>query len=236
MNIFQKIFKHITSKPIQVFTKEEPVKYLNDIAQFDDVWIGINGKIYEGWVVERKENNIEIPANVAGLMLSGIISDTLLFRSPTTTEYDKIAVKALAEIANVDYEQYGMEMLKAGASLKGKTKDEILYMDFKNFTIDGYKVGIGQVITLNIDEIESEKDEYIELINSSAKNNDYHIMALFATDIIKNGSYVYFNDSAKEIIQDSFGVDEITQGYYLDRIVSRKKQIIPNIISSIEKK
>lgn len=183
-----------------------------------------------------KENNIEIPANVAGLMLSGIISDTLLFRSPTTTEYDKIAVKALAEIANVDYEQYGMEMLKAGASLKGKTKDEILYMDFKNFTIDGYKVGIGQVITLNIDEIESEKDEYIELINSSAKNNDYHIMALFATDIIKNGSYVYFNDSAKEIIQDSFGVDEITQGYYLDRIVSRKKQIIPNIISSIEKK
>ena len=60
MNIFQKIFKHTTSKPIQVFTKEEPIKFLNDIAQFDDVWIGINGKIYEGWVVERKENNIEI--------------------------------------------------------------------------------------------------------------------------------------------------------------------------------
>ena len=60
MNIFKKIFKHITPKPIQVFTKEEPIKCLNDIAQFDDVWVGINGKIYEGWVVERKENNVEI--------------------------------------------------------------------------------------------------------------------------------------------------------------------------------
>ena len=168
-------------------------------------------------------------------MLSGIISDTLLFKSPTTTEFDKIAVKELSSLANVDYEKYGMEMLKAGASLKGKTKDEILFMDFKNFTIDGKKVGIGQVVTLNIEEIDSEKKEYIELINKEAQNNEYYVIALFATDIIKNGSYIYYNDTAKEILDNSFGVN-ITQGTYLDNIVSRKKQIIPNIISAIEKK
>lgn len=182
-----------------------------------------------------KENNIEIPSHIAGLMLSGIISDTLLFKSPTTTEFDKIAVKELSSLANVDYEKYGMEMLKAGASLKGKTKDEILFMDFKNFTIDGKKVGIGQVVTLNIEEIDSEKKEYIELINKEAQNNEYYVIALFATDIIKNGSYIYYNDTAKEILDNSFGVN-ITQGTYLDNIVSRKKQIIPNIISAIEKK
>lgn len=86
-----------------------------------------------------KENGIEIPKNIAGLMLSGIISDTLLFKSPTTTQIDIDIAKSLATIAEVDIESYGMEMLKAGSSLKGKTKEEILYTDFKNFTIDDKK-------------------------------------------------------------------------------------------------
>lgn len=183
-----------------------------------------------------KENNIEIPSHIAGLMLSGIISDTLLFKSPTTTEIDKEIVKDLAKIANVDFEKFGMDMLKAGASLKGKTKEEILYSDFKNFTIDGKKVGVGQVVTLNIDEIEKEKKEYINLINNVAENNDYHIVALFATDIIKNGSYIYYNDNAKEVLDNCFDVDEFKQGCYLDGIVSRKKQMIPNIMDAIENK
>lgn len=183
-----------------------------------------------------KENNIEIPRNIAGLMLSGIISDTLLFKSPTTTEIDKVIVKDLAEIANVNYEEYGLEMLKAGSSLKGKTKEEILYSDFKNFTINDKKVGVGQITTFNIDEIMNEKDEYIELINNIAKNNDYHIVALFATDILTNGSYIFYNDDASDILDNSFNTPNIKQGYYLEGIVSRKKQIIPNIIDALEKK
>ena len=183
-----------------------------------------------------KENHVEIPSHIAGLMLSGIISDTLLFRSPTTTETDKKVVKELAKIANIDYEKYGMDMLKAGASLKGKTKEEILYMDFKNFTIDSKKVGVGQIVTLNIDEIESEKDEYIKLINNVALNNDYYIVALFATDIIQNGSYIYYNDNAKDILDNCFDVKELKQGCYLEGVVSRKKQMIPNIMDAIENK
>lgn len=183
-----------------------------------------------------KENNISIPQHIAGIMLSGIISDTLLFRSPTTTRTDKIVVKELAKIANVNYEQYGMNMLKAGASLKGKTKEEILYNDFKNFTIDGKKIGIGQVITLDINEINQEKEEYIHLINKVAENNNYYMVALFATDIIKNGSYIYFNESAKDILDNCFKIKNLKEGDYLEGIISRKKQMIPNIMDVIERK
>lgn len=183
-----------------------------------------------------KENNIEIPSNIAGAMLSGIISDTLLFRSPTTTEIDKIVVKELAKIANVDYEEYGTEMLKAGSSLKGKTKEDILYTDFKNFTIDDKKIGIGQITTFDIEQIDREKDDYIKLINNVAKNNDYYAVALFATDIIKNGSYIYYNETAKDLFEMSFDINYLEEGYYLDGCVSRKKQIIPNIMNTLEKK
>ena len=183
-----------------------------------------------------KENSIEIPKEIAGLMLSGIISDTLLFKSPTTTELDKLIGAELADIAGVNIEEYGMNMLKAGSSLKGKTKEEILYMDFKNFTIDNKKVGIGQITTLNIDEIMNEKEEYIKLINEVAANNDYYIVGLFATDIIKNGSYLFYNDSANDVLDNCFGIKDICQGYYLDGVVSRKKQIIPNIMNELEKK
>ncbi|MFV0249799.1 MAG: putative manganese-dependent inorganic diphosphatase [Bacilli bacterium] len=183
-----------------------------------------------------KEANIEIPNKYAGLMLSGIISDTLLFRSPTTTELDKLAVKELSKIANIDYETYGMEMLKAGASLKGKTKEEILYSDFKNFTFDDKKIGIGQVITLNPDDIINEIDEYVILLNNIAEKNNYFIVGLFATDLLNNGSYVIFNDKSRNIFETSFNLNNIKQGSYLKDCISRKKQIIPNIIDTLEKK
>ena len=183
-----------------------------------------------------KENNIQIPQNIAGLMLSGIISDTLLFKSPTTTELDKKVCLELAKIANIDIKTYGMDMLKAGSSLKGRSKEEILYMDFKNFTINDKKVGIGQITTFNINEIMTEKEEYIKLINEVAQNNDYYIVGLFATDLIKGGSYVFYNDSAKDVLDNCFGLDEIYQGFYLEGCISRKKQIIPNIMNELEKK
>lgn len=183
-----------------------------------------------------EEANVEIPKDIAGLMLSAILSDTLLFKSPTTTETDKIVVKALSEIAGIDYEKYGMEMLKAGASLKGKSKEEVLNMDFKNFTIGEKKVGIGQVFILDIDEINQDKQGYIDLINNTAENKEYDVITLFATDIIKNGSYIYFNDNAKNILENGFHTENLEQGHYLDGMVSRKKQMLPNIMEEIEKK
>ena len=183
-----------------------------------------------------KENNVEIPKEIAGLMLSGIISDTLLFRSPTTTELDKEVANTLATIAQVNLDEYGMNMLKAGSSLKGKTKEDVLFTDFKNFTIDGKKIGIGQITTFDISEIENVKDEYINLINKTAANNEYYIVALFVTDVINNGSYIYYNDNSKEIFELAFDIENLFEGYYIDNCVSRKKQIIPKIIDVLEKK
>ncbi len=183
-----------------------------------------------------KESKVEIPKDIAGLMLSGIISDTLLLTSPTTTEIDIKTVHELANIIDLDYIEYGKDMFTAGSSLKGKTKEQIFYSDFKNFTIDNQKIGVGQIFTMNPNEILNEKDEYINLINSIAQDNEYDILTFFVTDILNNGSYILYNDSSKEILDNSFDVTEIEQAHYLPGLVSRKKQFIPNIMNGIEKK
>ena len=182
-----------------------------------------------------KENNIEIPKNIAGLMISAIASDTLLLKSPTTTAFDKIVLEELSSIAGVDWMEHGLEMLKAGSSLKGKTREEVLYSDFKNFQVDEHKMGIGQISTFNIDEFLTDKDNYIDLINKTANNNEYDILALFVTDIIKNGSYVFYNDNAKELVKEAYNLESIEQGTYLDNVVSRKKQMVPNLMDILER-
>lgn len=176
------------------------------------------------------ENHIEIPKKIAGLMVSGIISDTLLMKSPTTTELDKKAIAELSKIAEINPSEYAYEMFKAGSSIKGMTEEEILYNDFKNFKIDNSKIGIGQIFTLNIDEIKKNEQKFIDLIERVCGHNDYAVVGLFVTDIMKNGSYIYFNTKAKEIFKDAFNLENIEQGDYLDHIISRKKQIIPNIM------
>lgn len=177
-----------------------------------------------------KENNVEIPRDIAGMMLSGILSDTLILTSPTTTDYDRKAVKLLSEIAGVDYKEYGMEMLKAGSSLKGKTKEEVLYTDYKTYPVGDKKIGLGQITTLSVDDILNEKDEYIKLLNDTAEANGYHFIALFVTDIIKNGSYVLYSDRAEDVLRGAYKNNKLTEGTFLKGVVSRKKQVLPGIM------
>ena len=183
-----------------------------------------------------KEYNVEIPKHIAGLMVSGIVSDTLLLKSPTTTDLDIKALDELSKIAEVDWKTYGLDMLKAGTSLKGKTKEEILYTDFKNFTVGSENMGIGQIFTFNFDELKADSKEYIDLLTNTAKNNDYAVIALFVTDVIKNGSYVFFNEQAKELIEYAYDIKDIEQGHFLLDVVSRKKQMVPNIMNAIQQK
>lgn len=183
-----------------------------------------------------KEYNVEIPKDIAGLMVSGIVSDTLLLKSPTTTDLDIKALNDLSKIANIDWKTYGLEMLKAGTSLKGKTKEEILYTDFKNFTVGQENMGIGQIFTFNFDELKNDSQEYIDLLTNTAKNNDYTVIALFVTDVIKNGSYVFFNEQAKELMEYAYDIKDIEQGHFLPDCVSRKKQMVPNIMEAIKQK
>lgn len=183
-----------------------------------------------------KENNVTIPKEIAGLMLSGIISDTLLFMSPTTTELDKKVGKTLAKSAKINISKYAMEMFKAGSILKGKNYEEILYTDFKTFTINNKKVGVSQVSTINVEEFDKASSDYINLIEKIAANNNYHILILLVTDIVNNGSYIYYNKAAEDILNNCFEIPEIKQGYYLKGVISRKKQIIPPIMDFFDKK
>lgn len=181
-----------------------------------------------------KENGVIIPKAMAGLMLSGILSDTLILSSPTTTEYDIKAVNVLSKIARVNYKDYGYQMIKAGSSLAGMTREQVLYKDYKNYTIGNDKVGLGQVITTDIKEIMEEKDSYIELLNTVCESNNYLFVCLFITDILKNGTYVLYSDRAKEILEDAFNIKNIEEGAFLKNIVSRKKQILPVLMNEME--
>lgn len=183
-----------------------------------------------------KENNISIPKNIAGLMISGIISDTLLLTSPTTTDIDRDALEKLSRIAGVDYNEYGMKMFKAGSSMEGKSISEIIHGDFKNFTVDNQKVGIGQVSTMSTDEILSMQKEFVNTLNDIGKNEDYSAIALFVTDILKSGSYIFFNEKSRDIFAGSFGIDDIDEGHFFEGLVSRKKQIVPKIMNYMDNK
>lgn len=180
-----------------------------------------------------KENKVEIPKEIAGIMLSGIISDTLLFSSPTTTSLDKEAAKELEKLAKIDMKEYGMEMLKAGTSIVGKTKEEVLYNDFKEFNVNNRKIGIGQIFTMNFDEIKKDIDDYVKLIEDTVKNNNYYMINLYITDIVKKGSYVLYNENSKELLENCLNIRDLYQGYYIDGVVSRKKQVIPYIMDEL---
>ena len=182
-----------------------------------------------------KENNVGIPERIAGLMLSGILSDTLILTSPTTTELDEEAVIYLSSLAGVDYRDYGLNMLKAGSSLKGKSKEEILYTDYKTYPVDDDRIGLGQISTTTPEEILDEKEAYIDLLNSVAEANNYFFVALFITDIINNGSYVLYSTRAGEVLKKAYKNVEIEQGAFLENVVSRKKQILPNIMLELKK-
>ena len=181
-----------------------------------------------------KENGIEITREMAGMMLSGILSDTLILSSPTTTDIDREVVEKLSKIALVDYKKYGFDMIRAGSSLDGMTMEQVLYKDYKTYTIKNAKVGLGQVITVDVNDVLDKKDEYVNLLNHVSETNNYMYVCLFITDILNNGSYVLYSDRAKESLQVGFDIDNLEEGTFLKNIISRKKQILPVLMDESE--
>ena len=183
-----------------------------------------------------KENNIEIPPHIAGLLISGICSDTIILKSPTTTDIDRKAINELSYIASINYNEYALEMFKKGSSFIGKTKQEILYTDFKNYPIDNNKIGISQVLTTNPSEILDEKDEFINEMNNIKKSGEYYLITMLVTDILNNNSYILYTDGCDDIIKKTFNLKEIYEGKLLENIVSRKLQVVPQLLDNLEKK
>ncbi|QEK12671.1 putative manganese-dependent inorganic diphosphatase [Crassaminicella thermophila] len=179
-----------------------------------------------------KEQNVDIPYKIAGILLSGIISDTLFFKSPTTTDLDKQAVEKLNSILNINIENFAMQIFKAGTSLEGQSIEEIFYKDFKEFLIEGHKVGIGQVFTLDIEDVFNRKKQFIKYINMIHTSKDYFLTLLLITDIIKEGSYLLFKCNYNNFISSAFQINA-EQGVFAPNILSRKKQVVPKISESL---
>ena len=181
-----------------------------------------------------KESQVKIPKEIAGIMLSGILSDTLILKSPTTTDLDREAATALAKKANVDISKYGLEMIKAGSSLEGLSIEDIVYYDYKEFSTNDVGYGIGQILTLDYKNILDRKEEFIDFLDKTCKTKGFKLMALFITDVINEGSYVLFTRDSKQLMSLAYNIDNMEEGYYLDGVISRKKQIVPPIMGEIE--
>ncbi|MDP4104385.1 MAG: manganese-dependent inorganic pyrophosphatase [Bacillota bacterium] len=174
-----------------------------------------------------KENSKQIPKNIAGLMLSAIISDSLLFKSPTCTEQDVAAAKELAEIAGVDASVYGLEMLKAGADLGDKTAEQLISLDAKEFTMGDSKVEVAQVNAVDTNDILSRQAEIEDAISKVVSNKNLDLFLFVVTDILTNDSVGLALGTKAAAVEKAYNVKLSNNTATLKGVVSRKKQIIP---------
>ena len=177
-------------------------------------------KLYE-------ENGVEITKEIATLMLSAIISDTLLLKSPTTTEDDRIAVEKLAKIADIDYNEYGLEMLKAGTDLSSFTIDEILALDAKQIDFKDVKSIVNQVNTADISDVMAMKDDLEKGIEKIIDDENLDLFMLLITDIVNSNSQVIVLGDASNLVEKAYGVKLQDNTALLEGVVSRKKQVVP---------
>lgn len=182
-----------------------------------------------------QERGFEIKPHIAGLMVSAIISDSLLFKSPTCTEEDVNAAEALKAIADVDLESYGLEMLKAGASTSDKSATDLLTADAKSFNMGDYTTRIAQVNTVDIDEVFERQDELEKAMLEASANEKYDLFVLVITDIINSDSKILVVGAEKDQVGVAFDVKLENGTAFLPGVVSRKKQVVPQITETLTK-
>lgn len=180
------------------------------------------------------QNCVEIPSYIAGLMVSAIISDTLLFKSPTCTEEDIKVAKLLASIANIDLETYGMDLLKAGTNLSDFTTKELLNLDAKQTKLgDVVKAKIAQVNTVDIDDVMTRKADIEAIMNSEIEEFGLDLNMLLITDIVNSNSQVIVLGNKANITERAYGVTLVNNTALLKGVVSRKKQVIPVMTENV---
>ena len=175
------------------------------------------------------ELDVEMPSHIAGLLLGAVVSDTLLFKSPTCTPVDTKIAKKLAEIAGVGIQEFAMEMFKAGTSLVGKTVDEIFNQDFKKFSFDNLQVGVAQVNSMDIEGFLPYKKDMLDYMNKFAEDNNLEFTLLLLTDIINANSEIFVGGPRPELVEKAFNVQLTECQGTLAGVISRKKQVVPAI-------
>jgi manganese-dependent inorganic pyrophosphatase len=181
-----------------------------------------------------KENGVKIKKEIAGLMLSALISDSLLFKSPTCTDEDVAAANELAKIAEVDANQYGLAMLKAGADLSDKTVEQLITLDAKNFDMGDKKVKIAQVNAVDTNDVISQQKQIEEAIEAVIAKENLDLFLFVVTDILTNDSVGIALGNMSNAVEKAFNVGLDNHTATLKGVVSRKKQIVPVLTDTIK--
>ncbi|MCD8118356.1 MAG: putative manganese-dependent inorganic diphosphatase [Lachnospiraceae bacterium] len=182
-----------------------------------------------------REKNVEIPPTIAGLLLAAILSDTLLFRSPTCTSLDKYVAGELAKISGIVPEELAQEMFKAGSNLKDKSPEEIFYQDFKKFNIDGVSFGIGQINSMDGGELENIREKLATYLEKAQKEHRVDAIFFMLTNIMTESTdLIYCGQKAEGLVADGFGIKSENGVFHLEGVVSRKKQLLPTLMKAIQ--
>lgn len=185
---------------------------------------------------EYQKNNIAINKNLATLMLSAILVDTVITKSPTCTSKDIEIIEKLSVLADIkDWKEYGMEIFKVRSSVSKLTAEQIIKSDFKDFAFKTGKFGIGQVETVNLDEIKEKSEELISAMNTIKNGGDYHSVVLAITDIINEGSLFFVSSDDNDGFNKAFSAKLENHQAYIPGIISRKKQITPKLSEVFDK-
>ncbi|WP_373134569.1 manganese-dependent inorganic pyrophosphatase [Enterococcus durans] len=179
-----------------------------------------------------KENQVAIPKEIAGIMLSAIISDTLLFKSPTCTPEDVAAARELAELAEVELEAYGLDMLKAGTNLSDKTAAVLLDLDAKSFPMGEANVRIAQINTVDLNEVMDRQAELEEAMAEEMAKNGYDLFVLVVTNILDSDSELLVAGNAIDKVEEAFQTKLTNNRALLKGVVSRKKQVVPQLTAA----
>lgn len=182
-----------------------------------------------------QEKDVEISKKTAGILCAAIISDTLMFRSPTCTDADRAAAEKLANIAGIDIEQLAKNMFQAGSDFCRKTPEEIFYQDFKKFTAGEYNFGVAQLSAMSREELESVRERLKDYISTALNQNGLDMIFLMLTDIIEESTILLFaGEQAEAIIGKAFSASKDAEGFLLKGVVSRKKQLIPSLMAVMQ--
>ena len=179
------------------------------------------------------EKGLEISKEEAILMASAIMSDTLILKSPTTTKHDEKALEELEKIAGIDIKAYGLEMLKAGTNLSDFTAEELINLDAKKIEKNGVGIVIAQVNTVSIEETLERKEELEKAINEEIAKQGLDLFVLAITDILNSNSQIIALGNKAKVTEKAFGKELENNSMFLEGVVSRKKQILPNIDKNI---
>lgn len=182
---------------------------------------------------EFEASGIEIEKTEAILMASAIISDTLLLKSPTTTDHDKKALEELGKIAGINVEEYGLEMLKAGTDLDDFSAEELINLDAKSLDKDGTKFVIAQVNTVSIEDVLKRQNELEDAINKAIEEKGLSLFVLAITDILNSNSEIIALGTKKDAVEKAFEKKLENNRAFLEGVVSRKKQLLPFIDKNI---